>query len=67
MLPLSALLLSRAYAFLALWSLVKFLQAASFDSKTCADAETAMKVRLQEKEEEEGGEGDSPRLSSVSR
>lgn len=35
MFALSALLLSRAYVFLAFWSFAKFLQAASFDSRAC--------------------------------
>lgn len=52
-LPLSTLLLSRAKAFLALWSLVKFLQAASFDSRACRNSDEEEGEDEEEEEEEE--------------
>lgn len=63
-LALSTLLLSRANAFLALWSLVKFLQAASFDSRACENSD---EEEGEEEEEEEEGKEDSPRLSAANR
>lgn len=67
MLALSTLLLSRAKAFLALWSLVKFLQAASFDSRACGNSDEEEGEGKEEEEEEEEEKEDSPRPSAANR
>lgn len=59
-LVLGTLLLSRANTFLALWSLVKLLQAASFDPRACGNSDEEDR---EEKEEEEEEKVKTPHLS----